>query len=54
MTLPGLEIQLISKCYTNSDTGDEMEYSKMVYQLFIDFKTAHDSVRSEVPCNILI
>jgi hypothetical protein len=30
------------------------EYNETVQQLFIDFKTAYDSVRGEVLCNILI
>jgi len=30
------------------------EYSEAVHQLFIDFKKAYDSFRSEVLCNILI
>ena len=30
------------------------EYNEAVHQLFIDFKIAYDSVRSEVLCNILI
>jgi hypothetical protein len=30
------------------------EYSETVHQLFIDFKKAYDSVRREVPYNILI
>jgi len=30
------------------------EYNEAVPQLFIDFKKAHDSVRREVLCNILI
>jgi hypothetical protein len=29
------------------------EYNEAVHQLFIDFKKAYDSVRSEVFCNIL-
>jgi len=29
------------------------EYNEAVYQLFIDFKNAYDSVRREVLCNIL-
>jgi len=30
------------------------EYNKAMYQLFIDFKKAYDSVTREVLCNILI
>jgi hypothetical protein len=30
------------------------ECNETVHQLFIDFKKAYDSVRSEVLCNILI
>jgi hypothetical protein len=30
------------------------EYNEVVHQLFIDFKKAHDSVRWEVMCNIVI
>jgi hypothetical protein len=30
------------------------EYEKTVHQLFVDFKKAHDSVRTEVLYNILI
>jgi sorting nexin-29 len=32
----------------------EREYNETVYQLFLDFKKAYDSVRSEVLYNILI
>jgi hypothetical protein len=32
--------------------GGEWEYSEAVHQLFIDFKKAYDSVRSEVFYNI--
>jgi hypothetical protein len=32
----------------------KLEYNETVHQLFIDFKKAHDSVRREVLCNILI
>jgi sorting nexin-29 len=32
----------------------KLEYSETVYQLFIDFKKAYDSVRREVLYNILI
>jgi hypothetical protein len=31
-----------------------LEHNETVQQLFIDFKTAFDSVRREVLCNILI
>jgi sorting nexin-29 len=34
--------------------GKEWEYTETVYQLFIDFKKAYDSVRREVLYNILI
>jgi hypothetical protein len=30
------------------------EYNKAVHHLFMGFKTAHDSVRREAVCNILI
>jgi hypothetical protein len=30
------------------------EYNEVVYQLFIEFKKAYDSVRVEVLCNTLI
>ena len=30
------------------------EYNETVHQLFIDFRTAYDSVRREVLCNIII
>ena len=30
------------------------EYNEILHQLFIDFKTANDSVTREVLCNILI
>jgi sorting nexin-29 len=32
----------------------KLEYNEAVYQLFIDFKKAYDSVRREVLYNILI
>jgi sorting nexin-29 len=34
--------------------GEKWEYNETVYQLFIDFKKAYDSVRREVLYNILI
>jgi hypothetical protein len=38
----------------SSNTGGKWEYSKTVYQLFVDFKKAYDSVRREVLYNNLI
>jgi hypothetical protein len=32
----------------------KLEYNEIVHQLFIDFKKAYDSVRSEISYNILI
>jgi hypothetical protein len=37
-----------------ADTGEKWEYNGIVHQLFIDFKTAHDSVRREVLYDILL
>jgi hypothetical protein len=34
--------------------GQKWEFRETVYQLFVDFKKAHDSVRREVFYNILI
>jgi hypothetical protein len=36
------------------DAGKKREYKETVHQLFIDFKKAYDSLRSEVLYNILI
>jgi hypothetical protein len=38
----------------SSGTGEKMGFSETVYQLFVDFKKAYDSVRREVLCSILI
>jgi hypothetical protein len=37
-----------------SDTGKKWEYNERVYQLFLNFKKAYDSVRREVLYNIFI
>jgi hypothetical protein len=36
-----------------SGTGEKWEYNGTVYQLFIDFRKAYDSVRRKVFYNIL-
>jgi hypothetical protein len=37
-----------------SNSGEKVEYNGTVHQLFIDFKTAYDSVWREALYNILI
>jgi hypothetical protein len=36
-----------------ADTGEKLEFNGAVHELFIDFKKAYDSIRSEVLYNIL-
>jgi hypothetical protein len=40
--------QLLIDFLHSSDTGKKGEYNETIYQLFIDFKKAYDSVRREV------
>jgi hypothetical protein len=58
-------VEQLSLCHVQYSTTDQIfcirqilekkwEYNKTVYQLFVDFKKAYDSVRREVLYNILI
>jgi len=47
-------IKYNNELYTSYNLRKKWEYNEEVYQLFIDFKKAYDSVRREILYNILI
>jgi hypothetical protein len=50
----GIHINCKEMFYIRQILEKKLEYNGTVHQLFTDFKTAYDSVRREVLCNILI